>query len=382
MTKSFEISINPDVIKWARESAGFSVEEIAKKLKISTENYKKIEKGEKKPTFRQIENLSHFFKRPTAVFLLPKPPEEPSISTSFRVIPKSEKELSKEIRLAIRKARYYQEITNELMKELGLHPKAQVPEANISDNPFSLAKKQREKCGIPIEEQFRFKSAYTAFSKWREIVEAQNILVFQFNFSLESARGFSLMDNDPPAIVINSADNILARIFTLFHEYAHILLNMPEIYTEDINQYIEVENWCNRFASEFLVPEEELRKEPAYKKFIDRVASLEETLEILSNRFIVSKHAILTKFKALNLITQEDYNKKSAKLRERFREERKKSFYNLPSHKRCIQEKGKRFVFFVMDSQEKGMITSTDAMEYLSLKLEGLKELSKIQLRK
>jgi transcriptional regulator with XRE-family HTH domain len=70
MRKSFEVFVNPDIIRWARESSGYSIEEIAKKLKISVENYIKIERGEKKPTFKQIEKLSHYFKRPISAFLL------------------------------------------------------------------------------------------------------------------------------------------------------------------------------------------------------------------------------------------------------------------------------------------------------------------------
>ena len=44
MARTFGINGNPKIIKWARESAGFSEDEIAKKLKTRTGNYKKIEK--------------------------------------------------------------------------------------------------------------------------------------------------------------------------------------------------------------------------------------------------------------------------------------------------------------------------------------------------
>ena len=40
MSHSFEVDVNPNIIKWARESAGWSIEEIAVKLKTSVENYK------------------------------------------------------------------------------------------------------------------------------------------------------------------------------------------------------------------------------------------------------------------------------------------------------------------------------------------------------
>ncbi|MCX7871615.1 MAG: helix-turn-helix domain-containing protein, partial [bacterium] len=67
---SLEVKINPDIIKWARESGGWSIEEISKKLKITKENFEKIEAGEKHPTFKQLETLAKYFKRPIAVFFL------------------------------------------------------------------------------------------------------------------------------------------------------------------------------------------------------------------------------------------------------------------------------------------------------------------------
>jgi transcriptional regulator with XRE-family HTH domain len=60
MRKSFEVFVNPDIIRWARESSGYSIEEIAKKLKISVENYIKIERGEKKPLLNRLKIVSLF----------------------------------------------------------------------------------------------------------------------------------------------------------------------------------------------------------------------------------------------------------------------------------------------------------------------------------
>ncbi len=138
------IDVNPEIIKWARESAGWSYEEVAKKLKISKERYQKIETGEKKLTFKQLKTLANIFKRPLSAFFLPNPPEEPTISSSFRVLPKKEVEISKELRFAIRKARYYQSIANELMLNLNINPTPKIEKATLSDNPLLVAKRERK----------------------------------------------------------------------------------------------------------------------------------------------------------------------------------------------------------------------------------------------
>lgn len=97
-------------------------------------------------------------------------------------------------------------------------------------------------------------------------------------------------------------------------------------------------------------------------------------LKILSQRFKVSKHAILTKLKVINVISNEEYEEISLKLKSQFIKEEKRGF-SLPAHKRCIQEKGEKFVSIVLNAKEKEIITSADMIEYLSLKLDNLKRL-------
>lgn len=371
-TKSYEVEINPAIIKWARESAGWSVEEIATKLRISEKNYQNLELGQRRPTFRQLELLANYFKRPLATFFLPEPPEEPSIASSFRILPESESELSKDLRLAIRKARYYQAIANELMLELGLEVEPKTKNFTTQENPQRVAQEERRNMEISLEEQFKWKNANEAFNIWRSVIEARNILIFQFKFPVENARGFTLMDKQPPVIVLNSNDNILARIFTLFHEYAHIILGIPEIYTEEVITHKEIENWCNTFASEFLIPEKALKEDEDFMHL--RTERIEpEILQNLSKKFKVSRKAILTRLKTLNLIQQENYERESAALEQIPLPQRR--VFITPAQK-CIQEKGKQFITSILEAKERGIITTQDAIEYLSI---NLKHLNKVQ---
>jgi len=375
--KLLEVSINPKIIKWARESAGWGVDEISKKLKTSKENFEKIESGSKLPTFRQLEFLANYFKRPVAVFFLQKPPEEPTIASSFRILPKSEQEFSKELKLAIRKTRYYQSIANTLLKDLGMDTNPLILKISLTDNPIEIAKEERKKIGISVEEQYKWQNSYSAFNFWRESIESKNILVFQFKFPIEDARGFSLMDKEPPAIAINSVDNILARIFTLFHEYAHIILGITEIYSEeeeiDLNK--EVENWCDRFASEFLLPEENLKRDNDFQKYIKTRRLSSEILDNLSKKFKVSKKAVLTRLRTLDLIEYDVYKKELETLQKQYIEIPEKGGFMSPSQ-RCLQEKGKQFISSVLQAKERGVITTADTIEYLSIRL---KHLDKIQ---
>ncbi len=379
-SKSFEVSINPEIIKWAREVSGFSIEEIAKRIKITEENYKKIEAGIKSPTFKQLDLLANYFKRPVAVFFLQKPPEEPSFVSSFRVLPKSEQEFSKELKLAIRKARYYQSVINILWKDLGMVTGPSILERNLNDDPTEIAKQERKKIGISEQEQYRWRDSYEAFNFWRECIESNNILVFQFKFPIKDARGFILMDKEPPVISINSSDSILARIFTLFHEYAHIFLGITEVYLgeEEINLDKDVENWCDRFASEFLLPQESLEKDEDFQIY-SRTRRLNiEILENLSRKFKVSKQAVLTRIRTLNLIEYDVYKQELSNL-QKDKISKKSGF--IPPPQKCLQEKGKQFISSVLQAKERGVITTADTIGYLSFILKHLDKIQEIIAR-
>src|SRR3972149_7418485 len=116
--KSFDVSVEPSVLIWARESIGMSVEEVAKKIKgitINTIKRWESKEGSEKPTFAQIETLSNIYKRPLSAFLLPAPPKEPPFPKDFRTFPTEEKQLLKpKTYLAIRKARHFQYSAIEL----------------------------------------------------------------------------------------------------------------------------------------------------------------------------------------------------------------------------------------------------------------------------
>jgi len=371
--KSFEVEVNPEVIKWARESIGLSPQDVAKRLKMTEENYLAIEEGKKLPTYVQLSKLAEIFERPLSALLLPEPPEEPSIELVFRTLPQVERPLSPETRLVIREARYLQSIAKELMEALGKSTKPLIGKFRLEDDPVEVAKEERKKLGIDFETQLNWKDVHTALKEWREAVERKNIFVLQESFPLEEARGFPLI-GEPAFVVLNIRDIPEARIFTLFHEYAHLLLQEAESFLEEGN---EVERWCNDFASELLVPEGLLLKEDDVSNILLKsqieLNRLLEACRRLANKFKVSSKAILTKLRKLNIIDEELYRKACQALKP---SEAKGYIPRLPPIKHTLSRRGNSFVRLVMEAYEKGLITTADVLEFLPLKLQHLYELS------
>ena len=70
--KTPQIAVSPSVLEWARKTAGFSYDDVAHRLAVSTEQVA-IWGTASEPVqlrVRQLEDLAHYFKRPMAALLL------------------------------------------------------------------------------------------------------------------------------------------------------------------------------------------------------------------------------------------------------------------------------------------------------------------------
>lgn len=64
--------IQPSVLRWARESQGYSIDDVALHLKREPDEIEAWELGHTSPTYAQLEELAYkLYKRPLAVFFLP-----------------------------------------------------------------------------------------------------------------------------------------------------------------------------------------------------------------------------------------------------------------------------------------------------------------------
>ena len=66
--------ITPEVIKWARKPARYSIEDAAKHLNVSVNIINEWETGYSFPTINQAEKLAKYYKKTFAVFFLPEVP--------------------------------------------------------------------------------------------------------------------------------------------------------------------------------------------------------------------------------------------------------------------------------------------------------------------
>jgi len=90
-----QININPQILKWAREEAGYDANEIAKKVDIDIDRYILWEKNGTNIPLGKLKNLANSFKRQLAVFLLPTVPEKLIKPNDYRNLNPADSKLSK-----------------------------------------------------------------------------------------------------------------------------------------------------------------------------------------------------------------------------------------------------------------------------------------------
>lgn len=309
--------MNPQILRWAREGLGLSVEEVAERMRRPVEVVRAWEEGSQTPTFNQLERLAEsVYKRPVAVFFFPTPPPEPPVEGDFRTLPESEFDrLERDTRLAIREAKAYQLSIAELSG--GVNPAGEdliTRRVRVGEGVpvAALAASVREHLDIPLETQQSWRSAEVAFKAWREAVEAAGVHVFKRSMEQREISGFCLHHPEFPLILVNNSTPHTRQTFTLFHELAHLLFGISSITTTDF-RFLDrlegsarlVEMRCNAFAAEFLVPEGSFPWNE-----VDPT-DWEETASRIARLYSVSREVILRRLLEHGHVSRDTYERRA-----------------------------------------------------------------------
>jgi Zn-dependent peptidase ImmA (M78 family) len=301
------IPINKDLVTWARERAGLTLDEAAQKFRHIAE----WEAGKVLPSYPQLESMADEFKLPIAAFFFPQPPRTPPIRESFRTLPDTEfLRMPKAIRFLLQKAKAMQLNLGELTQGVNPGTRQITRDLHFRDNvtPERMAARVREYLGITLDAQFAWRDDDTALKAWRAALQNVGIFVFKDAFRTENFFGFSLYDDTFPLIYVNNSATKTRQIFTLFHELAHVLFRTSGIDTPDEDflpalpeHERRIEVLCNSFAAHFLVPED------AFAQAIAGFDHDEASAERLARQFNVSRETIYRKFLDRRWITQAAY---------------------------------------------------------------------------
>lgn len=289
-------TVNPELLRWARERSGLPPEDLATKFKRLPE----WETGETHPTLKQIEGFARAVHVPVGYLFLTEPPEEPVPIPDFRTftgqpVTHPSPNLLDTIYICQERQSWYRDFARVARQpELGF-----VGSATVEAPSGTVAARMRETLGFGLaarRECPTWTGALRLFIRQADeagvLVMVSGIVKSNTHRRLDPAefRGFALSDPLAPLVFVNGADTKAAQMFTLAHELAHLWLGDSALSNSGAAPtpgFQREEVWCNAVAAELLVPLAALRVE------LRRDETLPHALSRLTRSFKVSNLVIL-----------------------------------------------------------------------------------------
>lgn len=311
--------INKEMLVWARNQTPFkdSIDYLVERFpRIRKDELLKWERGEELPSISEAKDLCKIYKVPFACLYLTKVPEkEPKKYVDRRTFADIKKyELSYELWSEIKRIKFDRELVlfySEKQETI----KNKISQL-LSEDIETTARKIREYIGMPDFYKTKFGPPFKYF---RGLIENKNILVTQIgDVDLKEMKGLSVCENIFPIIAVNNKDYERAKVFSLFHELAHLVRRSSSLCLIDDNERNDdEEKICDRLAAEVLMPKEQFSL-LADKLFKSYKEWNKESLFKLGKKFGVSMVAAFRRLYNLNYFSSEFYYKKYKEINDDF----------------------------------------------------------------
>jgi Zn-dependent peptidase ImmA (M78 family) len=367
------VAVKPEVLRWAIDRSGLSADALLAKFP----NLEKWKRGERQPTFRQLEDFARTTMTPFGALFLETPPKEELPVPDFRTRNNHPlKRYSPNLLETIQTMQQRQAWLREWLIEEGAVPLDYVGSANPTINFKSLAQRIRQRLDLDADWAEGLPSWEDALQTLRKAMERIGVVVFSNSvvglnnhrpLDPEEFRGFVLSDPLAPVVFINDADTKSARIFTLAHELVHVWLGKDGVFNLDKMMPAEqdTERYCNRVAAEFLIP--------AYKltERWEEARGLEKPFHAIARWFKVSPVVAARRAFDLNLITKQQFFRfyeqdRADWLRQKAEDVRKSSGGNFYATQNV--RLGRRFSAAIVRAAREGRILYQEAFRLTGMK--------------
>ena len=324
-----QIALQPEVLLWARERAGITRDDLARKMQVKIARVAEWEETGS-ISIAQADRLAARTHTPLGFLYLSKPPEEGLPIPDFRAsrADATHRDPSVDLLETVYSMQQRQAWMHEDLISSGADPLSFVGEFNLQSGPSEVADGMRRALGVSRGWARTLPSWIAALRFLRDRLDASRILVV-FNgivgnstrrkLNRDEFQGFALVNEYAPLIFINNTDFIAAKMFTLAHELAHICVGESGV--SDFKQMRPsphlVERFCDKAAAEFLVPELSLRQ------LWQRLSITDNIYQAVARYFKVSEIVAARRLLDLELIERDSFFA--------FYEERKQQGWTPPS---------------------------------------------------
>ncbi len=261
------MAFNPDVFRWARETAGLDLQAAAHAIGVVPASLTAIETGEKIPSRAKLAQMAKAYRRSLLSLYLPAPPPKGDRGEDFRTVVAERSILAEaDVDALVRDLRARQSLVRAVLEEdEDAKPLEFVGSATIDVGVQRLTKSLEELLGVTRAQYRAAKDAEDGFTLLRERAERAGVFVIlagnlgshHSTVPVEAFRGLAISDRIAPFVVINDGDAKAAWSFTLLHELAHLWLGASGV--SGGTPELRIERFCNDVAAEFLVTREDLQ---------------------------------------------------------------------------------------------------------------------------
>jgi len=380
------MALNPQIMVWARETAGLSVDEAAHALgfkdsrdRTADERLQAIEVGKEEPSRSVLLKMARVYHRSLLVFYLSEPPRTGDRGQDFRRAPSLQAlEYDPTLDALIRDLRGRHGIVKDLLEQTEQGKVDYVASVTMDVQPRELAQRITDRLDFSLAEFRRQSTLQKAFGYLREKVETSGVFVLLLgnlgshhtNIPSGIFRGYAIADPLAPFIVVNDQDAPVAWSFTVLHELTHLWLGATGV--SDGSTGTQLEGYCNSVAGEMLLPETEMNE----LRFLSH-ASLQETVGAVA-RFAslrnVSRPMVAYKLLRVNFITrarwieldkhyQDEWLATQAQRENKEKSDSGPSYYVVKRHRL-----GPALLDLVKNSLSEGFLTHTKAGQVLGVK--------------
>jgi len=361
--------IKPDMLRWARERASFSLASLSKRFPKVTA----WESGKSSPTLKQVESYAKATHVPLGYLFLPEPPQEHIPIPDLRTIRNQDiSHPSPDLLDTIHTMQRRQAWLREERIECEAEPLDFVGSARPADDPQGVAREMRRMVGFDDGWAATVRTWREAVGELRRAMEDLGVMAVvngvvgnntRRKLDVEEFRGFALSDEYAPLVFVNGADAKSAQMFTLVHELAHVWLGESALtdigLTSQPSQ--EIETWCDRAAAEFLVPAREM------KACWRDIRHEESPFDTLARRFKTSPIVAARRAMDLRLVSREMFFTFYEQYIARERRQRPASgggdFYNNQNTR-----VGERFALQVIRAAKEGRVSFKEAYDLTGLR--------------
>ncbi|MDE0185524.1 MAG: XRE family transcriptional regulator [Candidatus Poribacteria bacterium] len=305
-SRRLQITLQPEVLRWARERAKLQPEELAQKMGVKLPDRVLKWEHDGAISVAQVDRLAKCTYTPLGFLYLERPPDERLPITDFRTregTPPPSPDLLETVYLMQRRQAW---MRDELIED-GAEPLDFVGAYGLHSLPRDVSTAMRAVLQLTdgwTNTQSTWSGALRLLLDRLDtagVLDCFNGVVgnnTHRKLNPNEFQGFALADEYAPRVFVNSADFKAAQIFTLAHEFAHLFIGKSGVSNFRILQPASniTERFCNEAAAEFLIPEEK------FHELWPHVERANDCYQAIAGRFKVSSVVAARRAFDLNLI--------------------------------------------------------------------------------